>query len=237
MKNKKLRYSILIILVLIIPFLFYLFNFRMLVFNEGYYQSEFRKHGVYSEIEDADEINSGVLSDFKGGKLLPDFFTNEEKSHLEDVKNLIQKSLLFFYSLIIIFLILIFSLFCYLKNKKNFKKIFKKDLGLVLIIGGLLAFLDAFIFYLMVKLNFDFVFEWFHRIFFTGNWMFSTGIVVLYPGDFFYDFFARVIVNTLLMGLGVVVVGFWLRGFVEKFHDVYALIYEVLGLPKIMRKT
>ena len=91
------------------------------------------------------------------------------------------------------------------------KKGIKGYIPAILIGGGALNFIDASIFYLLLKFNFDLLFAVFHKIFFKpGSWFFDSNIVDLYTSGFFYDTTVKIVVNTLIMALAVMVVGVYL---------------------------
>jgi integral membrane protein (TIGR01906 family) len=200
--KKILGYTLIILLILDIPFILYLFNFNSFVFNRNFYKKEFEKYDLYTELKnyDIEKVNKDVLDYFKNKDILikNDFFNEREKEHLKDVKDLIQLILFIFYFSIILFFVL--SILLILSNKNNIKSIIK-NAGIIFLFSGFLTFLDAFIFWLMLKLNFDLAFELMHKIFFRiGTYVFDPSfenIVVLYPPQFFYDITINIVVNTL----------------------------------------
>jgi len=207
MPKKPLTIVLIFLLVISIPFILYLSNLKILLFNENYYKKEFQKHNVYENLKDHDieKINRDVLDYFKNKDELikNDFFNKEEKSHLLDVKNLINDVFYLFNLLIVIFIVS--SIILYFLNKKKFLKHF----SLSLVIGGAITLLDAFLFWLIIKLGFDKMFTLFHKLFFKGNWMFSTltdKIIILYPQNFFFDFTYEIVIRTLILAFVLVVI-------------------------------
>ena len=127
MKKKRIKifsWAIIILLIIQIPFFLYLLNFRLIAFNEGYYKSEFKKYGVYGKFpdEDINRINFGLLHylryDKTGNLIDSDFFNQNEKEHLLDVKKLVQSTLFFFYFIILNMVILVIVLICLIKCQK-----------------------------------------------------------------------------------------------------------------------
>ena len=213
MNLKKIITNILIILLILdIPFILYSFNFNKTVFDDGVYKKEFEKYGIYSrlEVQDIEKINNDVLDylKYKNVELNNEFFNQREKTHLKDVKELVQFILFLFYFSIALFFVLL-SLIIIL-NKKNLKKIMK-DIGIVFLFSGILTFLDAFVFWLMVKINFAFAFGLMHKIFFKeGTYVFDPSfenIVVLYPQGLFYDITVKVVLDTLIFSLVLFLLG------------------------------
>ena len=207
MNSKTIINILIILLILDIPFVLYSFNFNKTVFDEGIYKKGFMKHDVYSRLNDYDveKINNNVLDYLKYKNVeLADvgFFNEREKTHLKDVKGLIQFIMFVFYFSIILFFVLL--VFIIILNKKNLK-IILKDMGIVFLFSGILTFVDAFVFWLMVRLNFDFAFGLMHKIFFkAGTYVFDPSferIVVLYPQELFYDITAKVVLETLVFSL------------------------------------
>ena len=204
---KYKRYLILfisILMIFIIPIIIYGYNFNSVAFDGDLYKREFSKYNVYGKLEnyDIENINDDVLVYLKSGKndelIRNDFFNEREKLHLLDVRNLIQKIFAIYYLSLVLFLLL-FILFL-LSIDFNFKIIIKK-LSTILLIGSLLTLLNTFIFFILSKLNFDFLFDIFHKNFFSaGTYLFNPtfeNIVVLYPRGLFFDFLINMISNTI----------------------------------------
>lgn len=222
-----------ILMVLTLPFMIYGYNFNSVAFDKAVYKKEFSKYNVYENLEDYDieSINDDVLNYFKNNDdnnlIANDFFNEREKTHLLDVKHLIEKVFAAYYSAIILFLLL-FSILIFLMNL-NFKIIIRRLL-IILAIGSLLALLDGIILFLFSRFNFNFVFGWFHKSFFSfGTYTFDPlyeNIVILYPQNLFFDFLILMVSNTILssiisifLSIIFVFVFFWSKSkkFLEKF--------------------
>jgi len=209
MEHKKLLILIVsILMVLLVPIILYGSNFNSVAFDEEFYKKEFLKYNVYDNLENynIEDINNDVLNYLKTNKnnelIKSDFFNDREKSHLLDVKNLIQKiSTLYYFSIILFFL-----LFILLTISMNFKieKIVKKLL-LILLFGGFFTLLDTVIVIILSKFNFDFIFDLFHKTFFvSGTYLFNPefeNIVVLYPYNLFFDSILRIVSTTILSSI------------------------------------
>jgi uncharacterized membrane protein len=197
-----------ILMVIAVPFIIYGFNLNSAIFDKDLYKQEFLKYNVYNNLEgyDVEDINDDVLDYLqfeKNNKLIQnDFFNEREKTHLLDVKNLINKILAIFYFSIILFFILLILLILLLNF--NFKIIFKKIL-IILSIGSFLTLLDAGLFFLLSNFDFVFVFDIFHKTFFSaGTFTFNPefeNIVVLYPENLFFNFLVKIISNTILSSI------------------------------------
>ncbi|MFH0868368.1 MAG: DUF1461 domain-containing protein [Candidatus Woesearchaeota archaeon] len=209
MEGRKLLVLIIsILMILIVPIIIYGFNFNSVAFDENVYKKEFLKHNVYKNLEsyDIESINSEVLhylSDGKNNNLIENNFFNErEKLHLSDVKNLIQKILTIYYVSMILFLLLMFLLIYLLKF--NLKAIAKK-IFIIVLVGGALTLLDAVLLFILSNVNFDFVFEMFHKTFFIPEtYTFNPqleNIVVIYPGNLFFDFLVKIVINAAISSI------------------------------------
>tara|TARA_B100000315_G_scaffold260259_1_gene320402 strand:- start:1603 stop:2337 length:735 start_codon:yes stop_codon:yes gene_type:complete len=206
MKNKRLFVNIIsVLMILLVPLILYGFSFNSVAFDNDLYKKEFLKYNVYSYLEDYDieNINGEVLNYLVNEKnpvlIDDDFFNEREKTHLLDVKNLIQNIFVIYYFSIFLFIFLIIILSIILNF--NFKEIVKKFL-IILLFGSLLTLLDAVSFFLLSNFNFDFTFDVFHKTFFDqGTFTFNPqfeNIVVLYPENLFFDFLIMIISNTIL---------------------------------------
>ncbi|MBS3102369.1 DUF1461 domain-containing protein [Candidatus Woesearchaeota archaeon] len=203
-KNKKILISLVsILLILDVPLVLYLFNFKNTAFDENFYKKEFQKYNVYGKLQDYDveKINNDVLNYLKSEKeesIKNDFFIQREKEHLLDVKNLIQKTINFYYFSLILFFILLISLAFLLDQ--NIKIV--KHFGIIFIISGALTFFEAFAFFAAVNMNFSSAFDIFHNTFFQrGTYTFDPSfenIVNLYPEQLFFGIAQRIIFNTLI---------------------------------------
>ena len=98
--KKGVSLSCVVLLILSVPFILYLGNFKLIAFDEQFYEKEFSKYGIYDDFsEDVDAINSKLLYYLRYDKtdeyVEIDMFDEKEKDHLLDVKNVIQKVLVF----------------------------------------------------------------------------------------------------------------------------------------------
>jgi len=187
MQNKRLLiFTVSILMVLIIPIIIYLYNFNSVTFDKGFYKKEFLKYNVYGNLEnyDVENINDGVLNYLKKEKddklIKNDFFSEREKIHFLDVKNLIQKVLTIYY--FSLFLFLLFSTILIFLLKFNFKFIIKKFFVIILF-GSILTLFYTLLFFIVSKSNFNFAFDLFHKTFFSfGSYTFNP-----HPAPCFYS--------------------------------------------------
>ena len=95
------------------------------------------------------------------------------------------------------------------------KKNLLKDIGKILLYGGLITLAAILVFLLMVKLDFMGFFTGFHELLFKPDtWWFdelTDKITTLYPMEFFYDAIMRVFLGTVVSAFILAVTGFILR--------------------------
>lgn len=182
---------LLVILILTIPYLILISNFYFYLYNEDFYYKEFEKNNIV--VEDKEDIINNLFNYLKSKEEL-NYFNQREKTHLLDVKNLITKILILFYFLIFLDIILLIILI----NKKKFRLILRK----IMLYSGVLTVSICILFFLL-SLNFNFLFDNFHKTFFEeGTWLFLQNdlLIQLFPFNFFKDFFIKIILNTFVIG-------------------------------------
>jgi integral membrane protein (TIGR01906 family) len=173
-----------IIAVILIPIIIFLFSAITVVYDSSFYTKELTKLGSSDKLIAANEqignyLNGSGSLDAVAG------LTAAEKSHLGDVKDLMN-------DLPILFLVLALVWFTLLNRIKEKRK--------VLLYGGILA---AAIPLLLYVIHFDSVFSLFHQLFFPqGNWMFSPDslLIQIYPAQFFYDAAFRIFAQCFAIG-------------------------------------
>ncbi len=144
-----------------------------------------------------------VLSFLEGKEDLSPRFTPAERSHLEDVKKVMNSlDFLFYLFLLILTLIIV-------HHEKDIKKItalFRWS-GIVTVVGvGVLVIL----FYV----HFDAVFVMFHTLFFPqGNWMFPAESLLIqtFPYLFFMSLGRMIVIQTLVWGIIFILLSLFLR--------------------------
>jgi integral membrane protein (TIGR01906 family) len=219
---------LLLIIILFTPLAYYIFNLN-------YYKSLYEKNGVFNILnrEDAINVTEKIFNFFKyrsdldykdpelevryneTGKNEFFSFTENELSHLYDVRALLKKIFILYYVCLALFFV--FTIMLLRKNTVNFIY----DIGIVFTASSILIVIFAFILYLSVK-NFPVLFNNFHEIFFPqGNYTFYEGslLITIFPAGFFYDFFVRLvtgsgIISLILMIAGIVII--FICGFIKK---------------------
>lgn len=137
-----------------------------------------------------------VFQFLQGKEQLPAEYTALEKSHLEDVRQVMKWMDL----ALGIVLIIILSLIVYLKNKDEVELLRKSlqygGIATMGLIGALL---------LLIFFDFTTIFTAFHQLFFPqGNWMFPADSLLIqtFPVEFFIRVSQVIFLFTVLLGLG-----------------------------------
>ena len=187
--NKLLKFIFILTLILLITTL----NFKLLALNFNFYQKEFSKLDIYEiipkEIADKETLN---LINYLNNKqeLTTEFFNEREKLHLQDVKNLIQKTFLIFYIALILFIIMLI----YFIYTKNYKIIYSSFLVSTLLLIIILVILSL--------INFNFLFTQFHLISFSNDyWQLNPetdNLINLFPLQFFQDIIKKIVINIIV---------------------------------------
>lgn len=173
-----------VFLTVLFPVVLLLFSFFVFAFNQPFYNL---LHDRYSPA--GKETTEHVFDYLFKGNPLPEIFTLNEASHLADVKALLFAFFAFFLFLLILWIVLFVRF-------GSQKVIFK---GSILTIIFLLA---------AMFFPFDFLFTWFHKVFFfQGNWQFSNDstLIQAYPLEFFQVFFSVTVITAIIISIFLVV--------------------------------
>jgi len=199
----NIKNVMLIIIILTVPYLILFGNFLFYFYNEDFYYKQFEKNNV--NVEGKKNILDNLLNFFNGNEDL-DYFNENERLHLIDVKNLINKFITAFYIVLILDILLLIILFT------RFRKFLKKNISKILLYSGSLTIFVMFIF-LILSLNFDFLFDNFHRLFFAGNWLFpeESLLIQLFPFEFFRDYFLKILTDSFLVSVIFVLIGLYTK--------------------------
>lgn len=197
----------LIIIILFLPLRFYIYNFK-------FYERLYENNRVYENLDsdDARILTYDIFNFFKNNKELKkfdlkgeiQFFNQNEISHLEDVRSLINRIFIILY--ISTFLFLIFSALLLFEKKlpRFFRNISITALSASSFVLGLLLML-----YFLGN-NFPYLFENFHQVFFPqGNWQFPQGslIITIFPFGFFYEFFFKLLTGSFIISIVLLIAG------------------------------
>jgi integral membrane protein (TIGR01906 family) len=196
------------LLVIILPLIIMLTNFKFVLFDIDYYYNQFKQNNVYERIDNANQILDNMLLFFKDKAELK-FFEKNEKAHLKDVKALINTIYIFYYLLLFTYIILIILLYLYFKRNfiKHIIKIFLYGNLLMLLLGLILVFASSY---------FTLMFDLFHHIFFPqGNYIFPANslLINMFPEKFFYNSLSKIIYNSFILSFffSVFMIFLWRR--------------------------
>ena len=208
-----------ILVIVLIPVLIYLFSAITVVYDKEFYTTELAKLGSSEKLVACHEKIANYLTQegTLGSLDAVEGISAAEKSHLADVKDLMN-------DLPIVFIVLSLLFFSLLQRIKEKRK--------VLLYGGILA---AAIPLFLYVIPFDSVFNLFHQIFFPqGNWMFSPDslLIQVYPSQFFKDAAFRIFGQGFIVGNITAILSF-LSSKTGTF--IYSKIYvKVAKLVKLM---
>jgi integral membrane protein (TIGR01906 family) len=212
MKNNKI---LVVFMALFIPFIILMGGVRLMM-NPAFAEFEYDRAGFPLDPYGMDTIerkqragyairyltNSesidylGNLQNFQGEKI----FTESELSHMVDVKEVVQSSLLAWY-IVMGLSVAILGWFLIMGQWSSLRQAFQAGGWVTLgLIGALLIFL---------LVSFDTLFERFHQLFFAeGTWLFdeSSTLIRLFPFVFWRDAFALVLIFALVVGILLVVI-------------------------------
>ena len=172
-------------------------------------KKEFQKYNIYNKFpdKDIDSINSELISYLKDKEdnYNKELFNQKEITHLKDVKVLVQRGYIYYYSVLVLSALLFLALF--LLNKKHFSK----NLTFILFFSGLFTLVFTIILLIIIIFNFNSFFTTFHNIFFPqGGYLFtsSDNIIKLYPEGFFYDIAKNIFISiffyaNILIGIAI----------------------------------
>ena len=124
---------------------------------------------------------------------IPLGYTELEQSHMQDVKIILQKVDVLFFSLLLITTLLL----THYKKKKNIIK------GL-LIAGAKSTLISISSILIISSLAFNFIFTYFHKIFFPqGNWQFPPDSLLIqtWPINFFIQTSTKIFLLTLFLAI------------------------------------
>ena len=211
---KKISLVLTIVSVFVVVLVSSLFS---QMYNLNYYDKKFVQYNIYEKFSKEQALNAtnNILGYFKSNNELDNYFLNEkEQSHLYDVKLLIQKTQFVYHiSLAMFWIILILF---YLFNKKELIQFFSQTL----FYSGLFTVTIIALFSLMYFFTgFDFIFQKFHELFFTGNYAFDSNVSnlkSLFPDVFFINISWVIMVKTFAKAILLILTGTLFRKNVQK---------------------
>lgn len=191
-------------LIILVPPLIILGNFRFLIFNGDFYQQIYEKAGVYQSFPDHEIVNAAtknLFGYFQGkDQLNSGFYSQQAGLHLADVREILNFTFGFFYLLLGVVSILGFVMIV---------RGFKKDLARAFLISSIVTVGAILLLALGILRSFDPFFLKFHLVLFNNqNWLFTKddNLIKLFPPQFFVAFANRLAVNIAGTSLAIALV-------------------------------
>ena len=213
-QHKNIHDKSIIILLSLALFIILIFgSLNFMIFNKDFYYREYTKNNVYSSLPadvDAKNVTDNIMKYFRNTEDLK-YFTADETSHMQDVKNLIRLMQFIYYGASAASIILF--IYCYRRFKED-KFEFIKVLAKSLLYSSIAAIAVLLVVFLMSVFSFDFLFIGFHHIFFPqGNWMFNPDslLITLFPQQFFFDIALRIFIYAMFQAIIFFGIGFWMN--------------------------
>lgn len=200
-------------LIILIPPLIILGNFKLLIFNHSFYRSLHRQTDVYGHFTDpmiVDYATTNIIGFLQNKAALDErFFSNQAIRHLADVKKSVKMATGFFYFTLLAAALTLLTL------------LFKKDYASI-VFSFFTSSIATLLFILALGVGlqkaFDPLFIKFHQITFQNDlWLFppDDNLIKLLPKEFFVLFAQRLALNILISSLLLVLVSFILRKFAK----------------------
>ena len=207
MPKNKLVLTIVVLSILIIPLIIYLSNLKIMMFDEEFHIEEIKKTGSYERFNNTVGIHHELINYYRFNNKQElvdiDIYTEKEKQHLLDVKNLFKTGILILNISIITLIILIAALVYFDKN-------YRKNIMSACMLGSFLSIFYMIPIVLAAKLQFNFFFDRFHKIFFEGNYMFSqdSNLIRMYSQEFFSDITLRLFTNIGMTAILIIFISY-----------------------------
>lgn len=219
-RGKILKISVVIFLIILLPVIVILANFRLIVFNEQFYDAELKKLESETRYPEAQTLAKEIISYYeKGGELPVDKLAEREISHLKDVKKIVNGTIYALYSAIFFYLLMVFLIFKITKKYSSFFNYLKKS-----IFAGSLILLIMLVFSSFIFLSFHSSFTNFHYLFFgKGTWTFpeESNLIRTFPEQFFIDAAFAIFLNSFITALALISISFMaIKIRTEKQHRV-----------------
>lgn len=195
---------------------------QIVAYDINYYKIQYYEHDVYNQIgiEESELIKSTqkLLDyikdkrnnlDFKAnirGEMV-DFFSERDKMHMIDVKNLFQIGYIIRNGLALIIVVIIYIL--------KFNNSLKINVGKCLLFFPIIGVIPFLILIILIKIDFNRYFTIFHEMFFTNDlWLLdpvTDRLVNIFPEEFFANIAIRIIMFYFASQLVFFIVGFLKR--------------------------
>lgn len=189
-----------IVLIIILAPLFYF------TFNQGFYQEHIKKTD-FKELgkEKAKSLINNVLSFLQDKEELSPEFSQEERSHMFDVKKVLSFSRILLILAVSIIAAGVITGYMLLRVTAFFLR--------PIFYASMITLILVFLVLLGILFDFSSIFLGFHEIFFPqGNFTFPAGslLITLFPFDFFLAITTNIFVTILVISLVIFAASFFL---------------------------
>lgn len=190
-------------LIILIPPVLILGNFRYLIFNLDFYQKLYRETQVYNSFSENTVNNAtyNLFGFFRGKNQLEyNFYSEQARLHLTDVREILNFTFGVFY--LMFGAVSIISLLMIIKRSMKYLLQAFLTSSVITVVAILLLALGIFN-------SFDAFFFKFHQIIFTNNlWQFGPddNLIKLFPQEFFVAFANRLAQNIIITSLIILAV-------------------------------
>lgn len=202
-KKKQVR---LVVLVIALVFIVVWSSFAHFLFNKSFFLKEYKKNGTYDVIPEnlSAAVTDNLFRYFQNQEELR-YFSDEERSHLADVKVIIGVGYLIYAIAIIAAVFCVGLIF---RRNLGKKRIFhyagaSRDFFAHLSLASLVTVgLVAVVLAVSLIGGFDAIFTAFHHVFFPqGNYSFPDyyPLIVLFPGKFFEDISLQIALRIMIV--------------------------------------
>lgn len=200
--------------IILIPALIILANFKFLVLNKNYYQSLYKKVGVYQNFESpklVSDATDNLFGYFRGkNRLDQNFFSPQAVLHLKDVRDLlIFSNGLFYLSFITLTIAAVFLI-----SKRQSKIILES-----LFISSTVTIITVVTLGLGAAKAFDSFFFKFHQLLFNNTlWLFPAddNLIKLFPQQFFVEFANRLALDIFVSSAIIAIASFVIKRKIAK---------------------
>jgi integral membrane protein (TIGR01906 family) len=212
-KNIRILFYISVVFfVLCIPFFLLTSNIRWVANDLQLYQDGFDKYDVSQHTgfsnEELVDISKGLISYFNSGATdeTMDIFSEEEITHLRDVRALIQLSYIIQWSTLGYIIVFIAAGVIY--KRKEFFHLF----NMLVAAGSAVSIIGIAVIGIAALIDFNWLFIAFHHVFFRNDLWISSGYLPrIYTEGFFSDAGTIIAVSTIVEVLFIgVIAGFFI---------------------------
>jgi len=217
LKEKNFRIPLRVAAVLFIisiPLFLLAGNIRWVANDLQFYEVGFEKYDVSGDTGFSDDklidISKGLIRYFNSGETddTMDIFSEDEITHLRDVRGLIQLSYIIQWLTLGYIVVFVAAGFAY--GRKRFWRFFTT----LVAAGGMAGIIGLAVTGIAALIDFNWLFITFHHVFFTNDLWISSGYLPrIYTEGFFYDAAKFIVIATVLESvlIGVVAGLFMLR--------------------------